>query len=150
MTPSPKSSSPVPKDASSADAKPVQRTPEEIEQDLASLRKRFTATLDELSVRTAPDELGKEVSDVAGAAASDGISKAKAWAGLGEDSEGIRPELIGAAAGAAVAVLILVIRSRRSTVAYEFALPSDAAQVEGLVVRARGRKIPSHVGAEAV
>lgn len=134
---------------SSAKAEAKPRTPEEIEQDLAELRKRFTAKLDELSVRTQPDELGKEASDVASAAATDVIAKAKAWAGLDEDSEGIRPELIGAVAGAAVAILILMVRSRRA-VSYEFTLPSEAAKVEGVVIRAKGRKIPSHVGAEAI
>jgi hypothetical protein len=89
------------------------RTPEQIEQDLAATRARFTATLDELSVRVQPDQLGQEVSEIASAALSDGVTKAKSWAGLGEDSTGLRPELVGALAGAGVAIVILVVRSRR-------------------------------------
>jgi hypothetical protein len=89
------------------------RTPEQIEQDLAATRARFTATLDELSVRVQPDQLGQEVSEIASAALNDGVTKAKSWAGLGEDSTGLRPELVGALAGAGVAIVILVVRSRR-------------------------------------
>lgn len=89
------------------------RTPEQIEQDLAATRARFTATLDELSVRVQPDQLGQEVSEIASAAISDGVTKAKTWAGLGEGSTGLRPELVGAMAGAGLAIVILVVRSRR-------------------------------------
>jgi hypothetical protein len=90
-----------------------QRSPEEIERDLAATRARFTATLDELSVRTQPQALGEDISAAASAAASDGLARAKAWAGLGPDSTGLRPEFVGAVAGAGLAVVILMLRSRR-------------------------------------
>lgn len=89
------------------------RTPDEIEKDLAAARARFTSTLDELSVRAQPNELGQDVSAVANAAAATSLEKAKEWAGLAEDSDGVRPELVGAAAGAALAVVILIWRARR-------------------------------------
>lgn len=130
--------------------KPRSRTPAEIEAELAATRKRFTATLDELSVRTQPDELGKDLSDMATSAGSDLVTKAKEWSGLSEDSSGVRPELVGALAGAGLAILILVVRSRRSSVAYEFVLPNDKAQVEGIVVRATGRKVPRGIGGRTV
>lgn len=91
------------------------RSPEEIENDLAATRARFTATLDELSVRVQPDELGQDVSRVASSAASTSIAKAKDWAGLSESSDGVRPELIGAAAGAGLAIVFLIWRARRSS-----------------------------------
>ena len=46
-----------------------------VEADLAATRARFTRTLDELSVRMQPDELGQDVSEVASAAAA----RASAW-----------------------------------------------------------------------
>jgi hypothetical protein len=89
------------------------RSPDDIERDLAATRARFTATLDELSVRTQPEALGEDISAAARSAASDGMAKAKTWAGVGPDSTGLRPELVGAMAGAGVAVVILLLRSRR-------------------------------------
>lgn len=94
-------------------SQPRTRTPQQIEDDLAVARARFTATLDELSVRMQPDQLGQEVSEIATSAASTTVAKAKDWAGLGPDSQGLRPELVGALAGAGMAVVILVLRSRR-------------------------------------
>jgi hypothetical protein len=126
------------------------RSPEEIEKDLAATRARFTATLDELSVRVQPDELGQDVSEVASAAASESVTRAKEWAGLTEESSGPRPELIGALAGAGLAIVILLWRSRRSTVSYEFMLPNDQVALEEVLVRARGRKVPRGLGGEAV
>lgn len=136
--------------SSSPSEKPPKRTLADIEHDLAATRQRFTATLDELSVRTQPDQLGKDVSEVAQSAVEDAADKAKDWAGLGEDSPGPRPQLVGALAGAALAILILIVRSRRSSVTYEFVLPNKKAQVEGIVVRAKGRKIPAGIGGQAV
>lgn len=126
------------------------RSPEQIEADLAATRKRFTRTLDELSVRMQPDQLGQDVSEIASAAAADGVTKAKEWAGLAEDSPGPRPELIGAVAGAGLAVLILIIRSRRARITYEFTLPNDAVRLEEVLVRAKGRKVPKALGGAAV
>lgn len=126
------------------------RSPDEIENDLAAARARFTATLDELSVRVQPDQLGQDVSDVASAAASESLAKAKDWAGLSEQSNGPRPELVGALAGAGLAIVILLLRSRRSSVAYEFVLPSDNVDIEELLVRARGRSVPSGLAASQV
>ena len=126
------------------------RSPDEIENDLAAARARFTATLDELSVRVQPDQLGQDVSDVASAAASESLAKAKDWAGLSEQSNGPRPELVGALAGAGLAIVILLLRSRRSSVAYEFVLPSDNVNIEELLVRARGRSVPSGLAASQV
>lgn len=126
------------------------RSPEQIENDLAAARARFTSTLDELSVRVQPDELGQDVSAVAGAAAATSLEKAKDWAGLSESSPGPRPELVGALAGAGLAIVILLVRSRRSSVSYEFVLPSDGVDIEELLVRARGRKVPSGLDASQV
>lgn len=64
-------------------------------------------------MRTQPEALGQDISAAASAAASDGVAKAKTWAGLGPESTGLRPELVGAMAGAGVAVVILLLRSRR-------------------------------------
>jgi hypothetical protein len=125
------------------------RSPAQIEADLAATRQRFTRTLDELSVRMQPDELGQDVSDIASAAAADGLDKAKEWAGLSDDS-GPRPELIGALAGAGLAILILVVRSRRARVSYEFTLPNDAVRLDEVLVRARGRKVPTAIGGSRV
>ncbi len=122
------------------------RSPEQIEADLAATRQRFTRTLDELSVRMQPDELGQDVSDIASAAAADGVEKAKEWAGLADDSAGPRPELVGALAGAGLAILILLVRSRRARVPYEFTLPNDAVRLDEVLVRARGRKVPKAIG----
>lgn len=135
---------------SSKSQQPRSRTPAEIEAELASTRQRFTATLDELSVRTQPDELGKDLSDIATSAGSDLVSQAKEWSGLSEDSSGLRPELVGALAGAGLAILILLIRSRRSSVAYEFVLPNDQTKVDGIVVRATGRTMPKGIGGRRV
>lgn len=126
------------------------RSPEQIEADLADMRTRFTRTLDELSVRMQPDQLGQDVSDIASAAASDGVDKAKEWAGLSEGSSGPRPELVGAVAGAGLALLILIIRARRAKVSYEFTLPNDAVRLEEVLVRAKGRKVPKAIGGSAV
>lgn len=117
---------------------------------MAAARARFTATLDELSVRVQPDQLGQDVSEVASAAASTSLAKAKDWAGLSEQSSGPRPELVGALAGAGLAIVILLLRSRRSSVAYEFVLPSDNVDIEELLVRARGRSVPSGIAASQV
>lgn len=125
-------------------------SPDEIEAELAATRTRFTRTLDELSVRMQPDQLGQDVSAVAGAAANDGIGKAKEWAGLADDSAGPRPELVGALAGAGLAVLILIVRARRGKVTYEFTLPNDAVRLDEVLVRARGRKVPRGIGGSAV
>jgi len=124
------------------------RSPEEIEKDLAAVRARFTSTLDELSVRVQPDELGQDVSAVASSAAGATVDKAKEWAGLGET--GPRPELIGALAGAGLAIVILLVRSRRSTVTYEFLLPNDKVSLDEVLVRATGRKVPSGLGGAEV
>ena len=126
------------------------RSPQQIEADLAATRQRFTRTLDELSVRMQPDELGQDVSDIASAAAADGVEKAKEWAGLSDDSAGPRPELLGALAGAGLAILILVIRSRRARVSYEFTLPNDSVRLDEVLVRARGRKVPKAIGGSRV
>jgi hypothetical protein len=126
------------------------RSPQQIEADLAATRQRFTRTLDELSVRMQPDELGQDVSDIASAAAADGVDKAKEWAGLSDDSAGPRPELLGALAGAGLAILILVIRSRRARVSYEFTLPNDSVRLDEVLVRARGRKVPKAIGGSRV
>jgi hypothetical protein len=117
-----------------------QRSPEDIERDLAATRARFTATLDELSVRTKPEALGQDISSAASAAANDGVAKAKKWAGVGPDSDGLRPELIGALAGAGLAVVILLLRSRHHSapVAYGILLPSDTAALEEILLRSRG------------
>ena len=88
------------------------RSPDDIERDLAATRARFTATLDELSVRTQPQALGHDISVAASSAASDGVARAKDWAGLGPESTGLRPEFVGAMAGAGLAVVILGLRSR--------------------------------------
>jgi hypothetical protein len=122
------------------------RSPEQIEADLAATRQRFTRTLDELSVRMQPDELGQDVSDIASSAAADGVEKAKEWAGLTDESAGPRPELVGALAGAGLAILILLVRSRRARVSYEFTLPNDAVRLDEVLVRARGRKVPKAIG----
>ena len=126
------------------------RSPQQIEADLAATRQRFTRTLDELSVRMQPDELGQDVSDIASAAAADGLDKAKEWAGLSDDSAGPRPELLGALAGAGLAILILVVRSRRARVSYEFTLPNDSVRLDEVLVRARGRKVPKAIGGSRV
>jgi hypothetical protein len=126
------------------------RSPQQIEADLAATRQRFTRTLDELSVRMQPDELGQDVSDVASAAAADGLEKAKEWAGMTDDSPGPRPELLGALAGAGLAILILLVRSRRARVSYEFTLPNDAVRLDEVLVRARGRKVPKAIGGSRV
>jgi hypothetical protein len=136
--------------SSTEQPKKATRSPEQIEADLATTRARFTRTLDELSVRMQPDELGQDVSDIASAAAADGMTKAKEWAGLTEDSTGPRPELVGALAGAGLAILILIIRSRRAKVTYEFTLPNDAVRLEEVLVRAKGRKVPKALGGSAV
>lgn len=126
------------------------RSPEEIEKDLAAVRARFTATLDELSVRVQPDQLGQDVSEVASAAATESVARAKDWAGLSEESSGPRPELIGALAGAGLAIAILWWRSRRGSVSYEFMLPNDGVKLEEVLVRAKGRKVPRGFGSGAV
>lgn len=126
------------------------RSPQQIEADLAATRQRFTRTLDELSVRMQPDELGQDVSDIAGAAAADGLEKAKEWVGLSDDSAGPRPELLGAVAGAGLAILILVVRARRAKVSYEFTLPNDSVRLDEVLVRARGRKVPKAIGGSRV
>lgn len=126
------------------------RSPEEIEKELAAVRARFTSTLDELSVRAQPDQLGQDVAEVASSAASSSLAKAKEWAGLGESSTGPRPELIGALAGAGLAIAILIARSRRSTVTYEFMLPNEKVSLEEVLVRATGRKVPPGLGGAEV
>jgi hypothetical protein len=94
--------------------RPEPRTPKQIEQDLAATRARFTATLDELSVRMQPEQLGKEVSATARAAVDDQVSRVKQWAGVptpDAPDRSINPMVVGALAGAGVAVLILVVRA---------------------------------------
>lgn len=133
--------------------KPEQRSVAEIEQELDSARQRLTSTLDELSVRMQPDQLGKDVSAVALSAADDGMTRAKAAVGLApapDGSSGVRPEVIGALAGAGLAILILLIRSRRQGVSYEFVLPNDSTTVDQILVRATGRKVPRGIAVERV
>jgi hypothetical protein len=92
----------------------VPRTPDQIERDLAATRARFTATLDELSVRMQPEQLGKEVSATARAAVDDQVSRVKQWAGVATPDapdRSLNPMVVGALAGAGVAVLILVVRA---------------------------------------
>ena len=89
------------------------RSPQEIEADLAATRARFVSTLDELSVRMQPDELGQELSEIGVSALEATVQTAKEWMGLSEDSDGPRPEFVGAVAGAGLAVVVLVVRSRR-------------------------------------
>lgn len=94
--------------------KPAPRTPDQIEQELAATRARFTATLDELSVRMQPEQLGKEVSATARAAVDDQVSRVKQWAGVptpDAPDRSLNPMVVGALAGAGVAVLILVVRA---------------------------------------
>ena len=126
------------------------RTPDEIEKDLTATRQRFTGTLNEISVRVQPEQLGQDLTDVASSAAEDAVSRAKTWAGLDEDSDGIRPELIGALVGAGLAIAILVLRRRHSTVTYEFMLPNDNVALEEVLVRATGHRVPSEIGGQAV
>lgn len=126
------------------------RSPEQIEAELTATRQRFTQTLDELSVRMQPDELGQDVSDVASAAAADGAEKLKDWTGLSETSSGPRPEFVGALAGAGLAILILLVRSRRAKVTYEFTLPNEGVRLEEVLVRAKGRKVPTALGGTRV
>jgi hypothetical protein len=102
---------------SSSGPKQRPRTTAEIEQDLVATRARLTSTLDELSVRMQPDQLGKEVSDVARSAVDDQVGRFKAWAGLPDSSDPHRqlnPAFAGAVAGAGLAVVILLVRARRS------------------------------------
>lgn len=97
--------------------KPKPRTPTEIEQGIAVTRARLNATLDELSVRIQPDHLGKEVSEVASVAVGDQVGRFKAWAGIPDESDpnrSLNPVFVGALAGAGLAVLVLVVRSRRN------------------------------------
>jgi hypothetical protein len=94
--------------------RPAPRTPQQIEQELAATRARFTATLDELSVRMQPEQLGKEVSATARAAVDDQVSRVKQWAGVPTPEapdRALNPMVVGALAGAGVAVLILVVRA---------------------------------------
>lgn len=133
--------------------KPEQRSVAEIEQELDSARRRLTSTLDELSVRMQPDQLGKDVSAVALSAADDGMTRVKAAVGLApapDGSSGVRPEVIGALAGAGLAIIILFLRSRRHGVSYEFVLPNDSTTVDEILVRATGRKVPRGIAVERV
>jgi len=126
------------------------RTPDQIEKDLSATRQRFTETLNEISVRVQPEQLGQDLTEVASSAAEDAVAKAKAWAGLDDESDGIRPELIGALAGAGLAVVIMLLRRRHSTVTYEFMLPNDNVALEEVLVRATGHRVPSEIGGQAV
>lgn len=95
---------------------PRPRTPEEIERDLAATRARFSATLDELSVRMQPEQIGKDVSATARAAVDDQVSRIKQWAGVPTPSapnRTLNPVVVGALAGAGIAVLVLVVRAAR-------------------------------------
>ena len=49
-----------------------------------------------------------------------------------------------------LAILILVIRSRRARVSYEFTLPNDSVRLDEVLVRARGRKVPKAIGGSRV
>jgi hypothetical protein len=94
--------------------KPPPRTPDQITQDLAATRARFTATLDELSVRMQPDQLGQQVSEVARSAVDEQVGRVKQWAGVptpDAPDRTLNPVVVGALAGAGVAVLILVVRA---------------------------------------
>jgi hypothetical protein len=73
--------------SSSPAPKPPPRSAAQIEQDLAATRARFLATLDELSVRTQPDQLSKDVSAVARSTVSQQVARAKQWAGLPTEDE---------------------------------------------------------------
>ena|GEM_PF-1144502 len=102
--------------SSSPAAKPPPRSAAQIEQDLAATRTRFLATLDELSVRTQPDQLSKDLSAVARSAVDQQVTKVKQWAGVptaDEPDRRLNPVVVGALAGAGVAVLVLVVRAAR-------------------------------------
>jgi hypothetical protein len=61
-----------------------------------------------------PEQLGKEVSATARAAVDDQVSRVKQWAGVptpDAPDRSINPMVVGALAGAGVAVLILVVRA---------------------------------------
>jgi Protein of unknown function (DUF3618) len=78
---------------------PRQRTPDEIEQELAETTQRLAARVDELTYRLKPRQMVRRgVTRLQAAIAPDGRPKA---------------EIVGAAIGALVGVAVLVWRSRR-------------------------------------
>jgi Protein of unknown function (DUF3618) len=100
--------------SSSPAPKPPPRTAAQIEQDLAATRARFLSTLDEISVRTQPEQLSQDVRAVARATVEQQVGRVKDWAGLPtpEDPDRtLNPVVVGALAGAGVAVLLLVARA---------------------------------------
>ena len=102
--------------SSSPAPKPPPRTAAQIEQDLAATRVRFLATLDELSVRTQPDQLSQDITAVARSAVDQQVGRFKQWAGVPtpeEPDRRLNPAFVGAVAGAGVAVLVLVVRAVR-------------------------------------
>jgi len=146
-------STPEKKPGKKPEQKPEQRSAAEIENEIDATRRRLTSTLDELSVRMQPDQLGKDVSEVAFAAAEDGKSRVKVALGLQpapDGSSGIRPEVIGALAGAGLAILILLIRSRRQSVSYKLVLPNDSTTIDEILVRATGGKVPRGIAVQRV
>jgi hypothetical protein len=80
--------------------KPRQRTPDEIEQELAETTQRLVSRVDELVYRVHPRRLVRS-----------GVADLKAK--IVEPDGGLRKELVGAAIGALVGVAVLVWRSRR-------------------------------------
>lgn len=79
--------------------RPAQRTPDEIEQELAETTQRLAARVDELTYRLKPRQMVRRgVTRLQAAIAPDGRPKA---------------EIVGAAIGALVGVAVLVWRSRR-------------------------------------
>ncbi len=100
--------------SSSPAPKPPPRTVAQIEQDLTATRARFLSTLDELSVRTQPDQLSQDVRAVARSTVDQQVARVRDWAGLPtpEDPDRtLNPVVVGALAGAGLAVAVLVVRA---------------------------------------
>ncbi|MFC5999528.1 DUF3618 domain-containing protein [Quadrisphaera sp. GCM10027208] len=78
--------------------------PEAIEREIALRQARLAATVDELTARLSPKEVGRRAA--AGA-------RGRAVSAVTAEDGSLRVERIGAAAAAVLAVVVLVVRRRR-------------------------------------
>ncbi len=96
---------------------PKPRTPEEIQADLDLTRERLVSNVSELAGQLEPKAIAKKASDQAKEGVDNKVKSLKRSAGLQVEGEpapdGPSPQFIGAVAGVGVAIVILVVLSRR-------------------------------------
>ncbi len=103
----PQSRQPMPGSPEPPPRGPVIRSPAQIERDIESRRERLSGTIDAIAERVKPQNIARRrVEDV-----RERVAEVRRR--LSDDQGRLRKEVVGAVAGAAVVIAVLVILQRR-------------------------------------